>query len=135
MPLYSYHKALDHQHFDNDGKEVDRCKLCQIKVPRVSTVSKHVHEDVDESLLTFNHALNVAMISRISVNDVSTNIHHSHQRIKVDGVTLGRRLGISAKIVERTRKATTRRDLRYLQGILNRRFKMQLTQLQNLDNK
>ena len=106
-------KALDHQHFDNDGNELDGRKLCRIQVPRSSTVSEHVHDDVDAALLTFDHALDVALIARRTINDVSTNIHHTHQRIKVDDVTLGRRWVVSAEVAERTRKVTTQRGLRF----------------------
>ena len=62
--MQSYHgtKALDHEHFDNNRKELDRRKLWQILVSRNSNASEGVHDDIDPSLLTFDHALDVAMI-------------------------------------------------------------------------
>ena len=97
--------------------------------PRNSTTSQVVHEDVDASLLTFDHALSVATIDRRSVGEMLTDIHHTHQQYKVDDENMGRIWGVSTEVAARTRKVTTQRGLWYLKGNLDRRFKTRLTQL------
>ena len=123
-------KSLRHEQYDSKERELDGRKLCRIQVPRRNTASEGVHDDVDPSLLTFDHALDIAMTPSRRVEKVDTGIYHSHQRIKVDDATLGKRWEVSPEIAERTRRVTTQRGLRYLKGNLDRRFKTRMTQLQ-----
>ena len=57
-------QELDQEHFDSDRNELDGRKLCWIKVPRSSIVSEWVRNDIDPPILTFDHALDVTMITR-----------------------------------------------------------------------
>ena len=107
-------KTLDREHFDSDRKELYGINICKIQVPRNSTASKWLHNNIDKSLLMFDYALDVAMLSRRLIKDVFTVIHYTHQRIKVDDVTLGRQWGVSAEVAEQASKVMTQCGLQYL---------------------